>query len=83
VKVSEDDAKLAALAVNFSEQIFDSLEPSEDVHAALLMQALEKRGYEGLTMERVDQLISYFLTESEIDLYSLPEYEEELPLKLD
>ena len=34
-------------------------------------------------MERVDQLISYFLTESEIDLYSLPEYEEELPLKLD
>lgn len=70
---------IAALALNFSEQIVDSYEPSDTQLDKLFLKAMEILGYGDLSKEKLDRSIEYYLTKSDIDIYSLPEYEIELP----
>ena len=73
------DAHIVALVINFSEQITDSYEPSDELFDRLLEKALAKVGIECLKLEKLNRSIDYYVTESDIDIYSLPEYERELP----
>lgn len=70
---------LAALALNFSEQIVDSYEPSDALFEKLFWKAMGIAGHGDLSKEKLDSSIEYYLTKSEIDIYSLPEYAIELP----
>ena len=73
------DARLAALAVNFSEQIYDSYEPGEEQHKKMLFEALAKMGYDNLSESKLNITLEYYLTQSEEDIHSLPEYSMEIP----
>lgn len=71
---------LAALAINYSEQIYDACEPeSEEIFNRLLIDALEEKGYKGLSIDIINKSIAYYLAEQDVDFGEFDEYFEELP----
>lgn len=73
-------AALVALAINYSEQIYDACEPeSEEIFNRLLVDALEEKGYRGLSIDAINKSIAYYLAEQDIDFGEFDEYFEELP----
>lgn len=56
-------AALVALAINYSEQIYDACEPeSEEIFNRLLVDALEEKGYKGLSIDAINKSIAQQIT---------------------
>lgn len=71
---------LVALAINYSEQIYDACEPeSEEIFNRLLVGALEENGYKVLSIDVINKSIAYYLAEQDIDFGGFDEYFEDLP----
>jgi hypothetical protein len=78
-KNMEYNPNLAALAVNFIE-IIGEMEIEDKLVSKMLMKALEKSGYGGVTHDEVERNLGYYLTEAtDVDIYSLPEYQMKMP----
>jgi hypothetical protein len=74
------DPRLAALAINFGEIIGEWEVEDEELFNKIIMIALKKSGYSGVTLEEVDRNVEYYMTEGAgVDIFSLTEYEMEMP----
>lgn len=72
-------AGIVAMALNFAETIGESYEPDDALFNKLFWRAMTKVGYGNLSQEKLDRSTEYYLTKSEVDIFSLPEYGIELP----